>query len=150
MIWQVWRVVSSFSLAFSPCYYSNNGLPKPNFSCRLLYEQYVTFCCGLVDAERNRSSVLQSCPDAIDEVFDSKLHIIGGVGITIGIILVCFNYYNSHRLTKALNNVLLPPLLQVFGMIFSMLLCCAIRKSREVVWDPPSLPEIIDVAWCHS
>uniref|UniRef100_H2RV56 Tetraspanin n=2 Tax=Takifugu rubripes TaxID=31033 RepID=H2RV56_TAKRU len=52
--------------------------------------------------------ITKSCPDAIDEMFDSKLHIIGGVGITIGIILV-------------------------FGMIFSMLLCCAIRKSREVV-----------------
>uniref|UniRef100_A0A3B4BGR8 Tetraspanin n=1 Tax=Periophthalmus magnuspinnatus TaxID=409849 RepID=A0A3B4BGR8_9GOBI len=52
--------------------------------------------------------ITKSCPDAIEEVFDSKLHIIGGVGITIGIIMV-------------------------FGMIFSMLLCCAIRKSREVV-----------------
>uniref|UniRef100_A0A1A7WUF1 Tetraspanin n=1 Tax=Iconisemion striatum TaxID=60296 RepID=A0A1A7WUF1_9TELE len=52
--------------------------------------------------------IIKSCPDAIEEVFDSKLHIIGGVGITIGIVMV-------------------------FGMIFSMLLCCAIRKSREVV-----------------
>lgn len=34
------------------------------------------------------ASALQSCPDAIDEVFDSKLHIIGGVGITIGVIMV--------------------------------------------------------------
>ncbi|KAK5602168.1 cd9 antigen [Crenichthys baileyi] len=52
--------------------------------------------------------IMKSCPDAIDEVFDSKLHIIGGVGITIGVVMV-------------------------FGLIFSMLLCCAIRKSREVV-----------------
>ncbi|KAM9754963.1 CD9 molecule a isoform 2-T2 [Menidia menidia] len=52
--------------------------------------------------------IMKSCPDAIDDVFDSKLHIIGGVGVTIGVIMV-------------------------FGMIFSMLLCCAIRKSREVV-----------------
>ncbi|KAL3061601.1 hypothetical protein OYC64_009708 [Pagothenia borchgrevinki] len=52
--------------------------------------------------------ITKSCPDAIDEVFDSKLHIIGGAGITIGVVMV-------------------------FGMIFSMLLCCAIRKSREVV-----------------
>lgn len=52
--------------------------------------------------------ITKSCPDAIDEVFDSKLHIIAGVGITIGVIMM-------------------------FGMIFSMLLCCAIRKSREVV-----------------
>ncbi|XP_071272773.1 CD9 antigen-like isoform X1 [Salvelinus alpinus] len=54
------------------------------------------------------SLIIKSCPDAIDEVFDSKLHIIGGVGIAIGVIMV-------------------------FGMIFSMLLCCAIRKSREIV-----------------
>lgn len=52
--------------------------------------------------------ITKSCPEAIDEVFDSKLHIIGGVGVGIGVIMV-------------------------FGMIFSMLLCCAIRKSREVV-----------------
>lgn len=52
--------------------------------------------------------ITKSCPDAIDEVFDSKLHIIGGVGIAIGVVMM-------------------------FGMIFSMLLCCAIRKSREVV-----------------
>lgn len=35
--------------------------------------------------------VLQSCPDAIEEVFDSKLHIIGGVGITIGVIMVMYD-----------------------------------------------------------
>ncbi|XP_034032463.1 CD9 molecule a isoform X1 [Thalassophryne amazonica] len=52
--------------------------------------------------------IIKSCPDVIEEVFYSKLHVIGGVGITIGIIMI-------------------------FGMIFSMLLCCAIRKSREVV-----------------
>uniref|UniRef100_A0A3P9D227 Tetraspanin n=2 Tax=Haplochromini TaxID=319058 RepID=A0A3P9D227_9CICH len=52
--------------------------------------------------------ITKSCPDAIEEVFNSKLHIIGGVGIAIGVIMV-------------------------FGMIFSMLLCCAIRRSREVV-----------------
>lgn len=39
-------------------------------------------------AQRNHCYLLQSCPDAIDEVFDSKLHIIGGVGITIGVIMV--------------------------------------------------------------
>lgn len=39
-------------------------------------------------AEGNCACVLQSCPDAIDEVFDSKLHIIGGAGITIGVVMV--------------------------------------------------------------
>uniref|UniRef100_A0A3Q3WEY6 Tetraspanin n=1 Tax=Mola mola TaxID=94237 RepID=A0A3Q3WEY6_MOLML len=77
-------------------------------------------CCGptgtVIDAAKDtcpRGELLEeliakSCPDVIDEVLNSKLHIIGGVGITIGVIMV-------------------------FGMIFSMLLCCAIRKSREVV-----------------
>ncbi|XP_066580752.1 CD9 antigen isoform X2 [Amia ocellicauda] len=48
------------------------------------------------------------CPAAIREVFDSKLHIIGGVGIGIGVIMI-------------------------FGMVFSMVLCCAIRNTRELV-----------------
>ncbi|XP_012674289.1 CD9 molecule a isoform X2 [Clupea harengus] len=52
--------------------------------------------------------ITKSCPDAIDEVFNSKLHIIGGVGIGIGVVMV-------------------------FGMLFSMMLCCAIRKTREIV-----------------
>ncbi|KAA0715189.1 CD9 antigen 5H9 antigen [Triplophysa tibetana] len=52
--------------------------------------------------------ITKTCPDAIDEVFNSKLHIIGGVGIGIGVIMI-------------------------FGMIFSMMLCCAIRKTREIV-----------------
>lgn len=34
------------------------------------------------------ASLLQSCPAAIDEVFNNKLHIIGGVGIGIGLIMV--------------------------------------------------------------
>ncbi|CAJ1056808.1 CD9 antigen [Xyrichtys novacula] len=77
-------------------------------------------CCGptgtLVDGAKEtcppgeglESFITKSCPRAIEEVFDSKLHIIGAVGISIGVVMV-------------------------FGMIFSMLLCCAIRKSREVV-----------------
>ncbi|XP_016402731.1 CD9 antigen-like isoform X1 [Sinocyclocheilus rhinocerous] len=52
--------------------------------------------------------ITKSCPDAIDEVFNSKLHIIGSVGISIGVFMI-------------------------FGMIFSMMLCCAIRKTREIV-----------------
>ncbi|KAF7229379.1 CD9 antigen isoform X2 [Nothobranchius furzeri] len=52
--------------------------------------------------------VTKSCPKAIDEVFNNKLHIIGGVGIGIGVIMI-------------------------FGMIFSMILCCAIKRSRDFV-----------------
>ncbi|XP_051976781.1 CD9 antigen-like [Xyrauchen texanus] len=52
--------------------------------------------------------VTTSCPYAIKEVFTSRLHIIGGVGIGIGVIVI-------------------------FGMIFSMLLCCGIQRTRDVV-----------------
>uniref|UniRef100_A0A3B5MUJ3 Tetraspanin n=1 Tax=Xiphophorus couchianus TaxID=32473 RepID=A0A3B5MUJ3_9TELE len=77
-------------------------------SCFLfsLTNNYLDPCCKA--RKLNDSYLLQSCPDAIDEVFNSKLHIVGGIGITIGVIMV-------------------------FGLIFTMLLCCAIRKSREVV-----------------
>lgn len=48
----------------------------------------VMLSSDLEEADREHVFVLQSCPDAIDEVFDSKLHIIGGVGITIGVVMV--------------------------------------------------------------
>lgn len=51
---------------------------------------------------------VQSCPSAIAEVFNKKFHIIGAVGIGIAVIMI-------------------------FGMIFSMVLCCAIRNNREMV-----------------
>ncbi|XP_063303893.1 CD9 antigen [Pelobates fuscus] len=50
----------------------------------------------------------QNCPAAIEKVFNTKLHIIGAVGIGIAVIMI-------------------------FGMIFSMVLCCAIRNNREMV-----------------
>ncbi|XP_066487903.1 CD9 antigen [Tiliqua scincoides] len=51
---------------------------------------------------------IQPCPTAIKTVFTSKLNIIGAVGIAIGVVMI-------------------------FGMIFSMILCCAIRRNREMV-----------------
>ncbi|XP_046873612.1 CD9 antigen-like isoform X1 [Hypomesus transpacificus] len=77
-------------------------------------------CCGItgtvIDSARDtcpkkeglEAFITTSCPSAIDEMFNSKLHIIGGVGIGIGVIMI-------------------------FGMIFSMLLCCAIRRSRDIM-----------------
>ncbi|KAL2076666.1 hypothetical protein ACEWY4_027737 [Coilia grayii] len=52
--------------------------------------------------------ITTSCPVAIEDMFNSKLHVIGGVGIGIGVIMI-------------------------FGMIFSMLLCCAIKRTRDIV-----------------
>uniref|UniRef100_H2ZVA6 CD9 antigen n=1 Tax=Latimeria chalumnae TaxID=7897 RepID=H2ZVA6_LATCH len=50
----------------------------------------------------------KSCIVAINDVFTSKLNLIGGIGIGIAVIMI-------------------------FGMIFSMILCCAIRRNREMV-----------------
>lgn len=50
----------------------------------------------------------KSCITAINEIFNEKLYIIGAIGIGIGIVMI-------------------------FGMIFSMVLCCAIRNSKEMI-----------------
>ncbi|XP_004692924.1 PREDICTED: CD9 antigen [Condylura cristata] len=77
-------------------------------------------CCGMSGAleqfisdicpEKNiaESFSVKSCPEAIKEIFDNKFHIIGAVGIGIAVVMI-------------------------FGMIFSMILCCAIRRNREMV-----------------
>ncbi|CAI5773974.1 CD9 antigen [Podarcis lilfordi] len=78
-------------------------------------------CCGLTGAIEaaiedtcpKQSGVLetiqlQACPTVIEEVFTKKLNVIGAVGIGVGVVMI-------------------------FGMIFSMILCCAIRRNREMV-----------------
>ncbi|KAJ7421192.1 CD9 antigen [Pitangus sulphuratus] len=54
------------------------------------------------------SLTVKSCPEAIDEVFKSKFNVIGAVGLCIAVMMI-------------------------IGMIFSMILCCAIRREREMV-----------------
>ncbi|XP_068826408.1 CD9 antigen isoform X2 [Capricornis sumatraensis] len=69
-------------------------------------EQFFTDTCPpktLVEGLRSKS-----CPEAIDEIFRSKFHIIGAVGIGIAVVMI-------------------------FGMVFSMILCCAIRRNRDMV-----------------
>lgn len=114
------KVVNDITTFYLQTYnnYKTTGDERLRETLRLI--QTGLKCCGptgaVLDSDKDtcpRGELLEqlitkSCPDAIDEVFDSKLHIIGGVGIAIGVVMV-------------------------FGMIFSMLLCCAIRKSREVV-----------------
>ncbi|KAE8613890.1 hypothetical protein XENTR_v10007905 [Xenopus tropicalis] len=78
-------------------------------------------CCGMTgvleatvtDICPNNQGIVgalsaQSCPAAIEDVFTTKFHIVGAVGIGIAVIMI-------------------------FGMIFSMVLCCAIRNNREMV-----------------
>ncbi|XP_013803248.1 CD9 antigen isoform X2 [Apteryx mantelli] len=70
-----------------------------------LEQQFVDTCPKKTLLE---SFTIKSCPEAIDDVFNSKLNVIGAVGLGIAVIMI-------------------------FGMIFSMILCCAIRKNREMV-----------------
>ncbi|XP_060745973.1 CD9 molecule b [Tachysurus vachellii] len=82
--------------------------------------QYALQCCGPTGTIFDGASdtcpkqqglstlITTSCPAAIDDLFNSKMHIIGGVGIGIGVIMI-------------------------FGMIFSMLLCCGVRRTRDIV-----------------
>uniref|UniRef100_A0A3Q2XBN6 Tetraspanin 2b n=1 Tax=Hippocampus comes TaxID=109280 RepID=A0A3Q2XBN6_HIPCM len=62
--------------------------------------------------ENNNSTLIISyqkdCETAIKDFFNSKLYIIGYVGIGIAGVMI-------------------------IGMIFSMVLCCAVRNSREVI-----------------
>ncbi|XP_059383263.1 CD9 antigen-like [Carassius carassius] len=68
-------------------------------------------CCG---SPSTRTSLCQdvesnqTCDVAIEEFFNSKLFVVGYVGIGIAGVMI-------------------------IGMIFSMVLCCAIRNSREVI-----------------
>uniref|UniRef100_UPI00358F4CB1 CD9 antigen-like n=1 Tax=Myxine glutinosa TaxID=7769 RepID=UPI00358F4CB1 len=60
---------------------------------------------GFVDSLTNPT---KDCHTSIDEILTSKVYIIAAVGIGIGVIMI-------------------------FGMIFSMALCCAIRNNRQYI-----------------
>ncbi|KAJ8370357.1 hypothetical protein SKAU_G00103850 [Synaphobranchus kaupii] len=86
---------------------NNNGTAIASIYHRVLN------CCGTKEP-LNTSICLdttadtQDCTSAITEFFNSKLYMIGYVGIGIAGVMI-------------------------IGMIFSMVLCCAIRNSREVI-----------------
>ncbi|XP_056312134.1 CD9 antigen-like [Danio aesculapii] len=100
----------------------NNYKQSPNGPMKetMTAIHYAMQCCGLTGLFTDGVSdtcpkqqglevvITTSCPSVIKEMFTSRLHVIGGVGIGIGVIMV-------------------------FGMIFSMLLCCAIRRTRDIV-----------------
>uniref|UniRef100_A0A3P9MYS7 Tetraspanin n=1 Tax=Poecilia reticulata TaxID=8081 RepID=A0A3P9MYS7_POERE len=94
-------------------FYSEAYLENSNSTMILSYQKVVRFqttlnCCGTksnpCDAEPESEN--KDCETKIKDFFDSKLFIIGYVGIGIA---------------------------GIIGMIFSMVLCCAIRNSREVI-----------------
>ncbi|XP_037535388.1 tetraspanin-2a [Nematolebias whitei] len=71
-------------------------------------------CCGVPTSDAFQkmcADVPEDTPDcysAIQDFFEEKLHIIGYIGIGIAGVMI-------------------------LGMIFSMVLCCAIRNTREVI-----------------
>ncbi|MED6278923.1 hypothetical protein CHARACLAT_029035, partial [Characodon lateralis] len=77
-------------------------------STMILSYQKVLNCCGTKSIPCDAGSETKDCETGIKEFFDSKLFIIGYVGIGIAGVMI-------------------------IGMIFSMVLCCAIRNSREVI-----------------
>lgn len=65
-------------------------------------------CCGTEDDPCSSPGELKDCVSAIEEFFNNKLYIIGYVGVGIAGVMI-------------------------IGMVFSMVLCCAVRNSREVL-----------------
>lgn len=78
-------------------------------STSIVSYQNVLNCCGTRASPcPNNKSDIKDCETGIQDFFNSKLFIIGYVGIGIAGVMI-------------------------IGMIFSMVLCCAIRNSREVI-----------------
>lgn len=81
---------------------SNNGTLINSY-------QKILNCCGTkANPCPDQEPDTKDCETGIKDFFNSKLYIIGYVGIGIAGIMI-------------------------IGMIFSMVLCCAIRNSREVI-----------------
>lgn len=71
--------------------------------------QKILNCCGTIDNPcPDLAPDTKNCESGIKDFFNNKLYIIGYVGIGIAGVMI-------------------------IGMIFSMVLCCAIRNSREVI-----------------
>ncbi|NWI97484.1 CD9 protein, partial [Pitta sordida] len=97
-----------------------NNRAQPGVKETLTAFQFALNCCGITGGiealfsetcpKKSMTEALtkKSCPEAIDEVFKSKINVIGVVGLCIAVMMV-------------------------IGMIFSMILCCAIRREREMV-----------------
>ncbi|KAA0720765.1 CD9 antigen [Triplophysa tibetana] len=114
------KIVSDVQMFYKETFNNYKATKQDGLKETLRLIHFGLQCCGptgtVVDLspdicpkkEGLENLVTTSCPSAIEEVFTSKLHIIAGVGIGIGVIMI-------------------------FGMIFSMLLCCAIRRTRDIV-----------------
>ncbi|KAM4038078.1 CD9 antigen [Anomaloglossus baeobatrachus] len=113
------KIVEELQAIYSDTYDKYKQNPDPALKETLKSIHAALDCCGKVlGAETFMTDTcpksgleqftVQGCPRAIEEIFTKKFHIIGAVGIGIAVVMI-------------------------FGMIFSMILCCAIRNNREMV-----------------
>ncbi|XP_034725556.1 tetraspanin-2a [Etheostoma cragini] len=96
-------------------FYSSSiaDLSNPNGTAVASIYHKTLNCCGASTSDASstlceESEDTQNCLTAITDFFNDKLHIIGYTGIGIAGVMI-------------------------IGMIFSMVLCCAIRNNREVI-----------------
>ncbi|XP_029291430.1 CD9 antigen-like [Cottoperca gobio] len=89
-------------------FYTTNYKENNNGTLIISYQKVLN-CCGTIESPCLDPAIdTRDCETSIKEFFNSKLYIIGYVGIGIAGVMI-------------------------IGMIFSMVLCCAIRNSREVI-----------------
>lgn len=98
------KIIKDVQNFYSKIYNENSN------STMILSYQKVLNCCGTESSPcpTETDTGIKDCETGIKDFFDSKLFIIGYVGIGIAGVMI-------------------------IGMIFSMVLCCAIRNSREVI-----------------
>ncbi|CAJ1050264.1 tetraspanin-2a [Xyrichtys novacula] len=98
-------------------FYSNSISDASNANATaiaLMYHKTLNCCGGSVSETTSALCAdsppeeTQDCITAITEFFNERLHIIGYIGIGIAGVMI-------------------------LGMVFSMVLCCAIRNNREVI-----------------
>lgn len=99
------KIIEDVQAFYATTYNENNN------STLITSYQKVLNCCGTKTSSCSETELgtgLEDCETRISDFFNSKLYIIGYVGIGIAGVMI-------------------------IGMIFSMVLCCAIRNSREVI-----------------
>lgn len=93
---------------------STSDLSNPNATAIALLYHKTLNCCGGSSLDTSNTlctdapEETKDCFTAITNFFNEKLHIIGYIGIGVAGVMI-------------------------IGMIFSMVLCCAIRNNREVI-----------------
>ncbi|KAM9752498.1 CD9 antigen-like isoform 2-T2 [Menidia menidia] len=89
-------------------FYKNTYNENSNSTMILSYQKVLNCCGSAASPCPDSEPDIKDCEAGIQDFFNNKLYIIGYVGIGIAGVMI-------------------------IGMIFSMVLCCAIRNSREVI-----------------